>query len=347
MSEPSVVADGLTSVREVRVDDGRAGRLLYVSWAPHCSRSDHTARELGGRSSMVYAGWLGSHPATILVKYAVQAWQTWRLLRREQPAAVCVMSPPVLAALPVLAHAWRHGTRVAIDAHTCAFVLPRWRRLQWLQRLACRRAATTFVTNAHLAGVVQAWGAHATIVPDVPVVFDRIATPPRDPAFSITVVCSFASDEPIDAIFAAARLLPDVRFHMTGDASALTHEARHARPDNVTLTGFLPVDAYAGLIVAADAVLDLTTDDHTMLRGAYEAIYQGVPVVVSDWPILREAFARGAVHVANDPEAIAAGIGRMRDDHGRYRDEAVHLAEEKRTRWAVTRRQILERLSLD
>src|SRR5262245_29371383 len=28
-------------------------RITYISWAPHCSRSDHTARELGGTSHMV------------------------------------------------------------------------------------------------------------------------------------------------------------------------------------------------------------------------------------------------------------------------------------------------------
>ena len=35
--------------------------ITYISWAANCSRSDHTARELGGVSHMVYLGWLGSH----------------------------------------------------------------------------------------------------------------------------------------------------------------------------------------------------------------------------------------------------------------------------------------------
>ena len=84
-------------------------RITYISWAPHCSRSDHTARELGGTSHMVYAGWLGSHPLTVGLKYAVQAWRTWRLLFRERPEAVFVMVPPpfgyATAAAAYVAHA--------------------------------------------------------------------------------------------------------------------------------------------------------------------------------------------------------------------------------------------------
>ena len=64
-------------------------------------------------------------------------------------------------------------------------------------------------------------------------------------------------------------------------------------PPNVTLTGFLSDEAYGGLVCGADVVMTLTTRDHTMLRGAYEAIYQGTPVIVSDWPLLREALRRG------------------------------------------------------
>ncbi|WP_396626770.1 glycosyltransferase [Luteitalea sp.] len=340
------MSDSTSTRRADSRDDSRraasASRgLVYVSWAPHCSRSDHTARELGGQSFMVYAGWLGSHPVTILPKYLLQAFATLRVLRRERPDVVCVMTPPVFAALPAFAYAWWRRTRVVLDAHTCAFVLPRWQRLQWLQRWACRRAVTTFVTNEHLASRVRAWDAHATLVPDVPIVFDAIRPWPRDERFTVAVVCSFADDEPVDAIVAAARLLPDVRLHVTGDASVLPRRVRDALPDNLVLTGFLPTEAYAGLIVGADVVLDLTTHDHTMLRGAFEAIFQGVPVVVSDWPILREAFPIGAVHVANEPDAIAGGIRAVQAEHERLRAEARVLSAEKRRRWDVTRAGIL------
>ena len=55
-------------------------RITYISWADACSRSDHTARELGGRSHMVYLPQLGSRPATILFKYIGQWFRNARIL---------------------------------------------------------------------------------------------------------------------------------------------------------------------------------------------------------------------------------------------------------------------------
>ena len=33
-----------------------------------------------------------------------------------------------------------------------------------------------------------------------------------------------------------------------------------------------------------DGILALTTHDHTMQRGACEAVSLGVPIITSDWP---------------------------------------------------------------
>src|SRR5262249_26555315 len=151
-------------------------------------------------------------------------------------------------------------------------------------------------------------GAHATIVPDVPVVFETPALFPRPRVPTIAAVCSFDGDEPTDAIFAAAARLPHVHFVMTRNHSALPHRLKRSLPPTVQLAGFPPTPESGGLLRAADAVLDLTTLDHTMLRGAYEAVYQGTPVIVSDWPLLREEFPIGAVHVDNSVESIVDAV---------------------------------------
>ena len=75
--------------------------ISYISWAPHCSRSDQTARELGGTSHMVYWEWLGSRLSTVWLKYIGQTIDTWRLLAREPCDAVFVMSPPPIAVIAV------------------------------------------------------------------------------------------------------------------------------------------------------------------------------------------------------------------------------------------------------
>jgi glycosyltransferase involved in cell wall biosynthesis len=319
-------------------------RVTYISWAESCSRSDHTARELGGRSHMIYLPQFGSRASTILFKYLGQWAKTAKVLREEQPDAVFVMSPPVFAALPAFLYAWRHGKGVVLDAHTAAFLHPRWRRLQWLQRALCRRARTTLVHNEHLFEVVQAMGAHATLVPDVPIVYERVERFDKPDAFSVAVVCSFNYDEPVAEILEAARMLPDVRFFMTGNPKHLAPELARALPPNVTLTGFISVQAYGGLLSGADAVMSLTTRDHTMLRGAYEAIYQGTPVVVSDWPLLRRFFDAGAAHADNSALGIAEAIQAIQRQPDDYRRGAAALRERKRQQWEATRRAIVARL---
>lgn len=324
--------------------DCRLPRITYVSWAESCSRSDHTARELGGRSHMIYLAHFGSKPSTVLLKYAGQWRATSRVLRAEQPDVVFVMTPPVVAAVPAFWYAWRNGKRVVLDAHTGAFLNRRWRYLHWLQRMLSRRAATTIVHNETLAALVRKAGGHATLVPDVPVLFEQVEPFSRPPGFTVAVVCSFNYDEPVAAIFEAAAQLPDVQFFVTGNPKHLPAYLKAALPANVTLTGFLSTPAYGGLLTDADAVMTLTTLDHTMLRGAYEAIYQGTPVIVSDWPILRESFSEGSIHVDNSPQGIVDAIRSMQAGLSAYREGARRLRERKLTRWQETRQAILGRL---
>jgi glycosyltransferase involved in cell wall biosynthesis len=319
-------------------------RVTYISWAESCSRSDHTARELGGRSHMVYAAKYGSRAATIVLKYAAQWRQTARILAAESPDAIFVMTPPLFAALPAFLYARRRRALVVLDAHTAAFAHPRWKWWQWAQRAMCRRAATTIVHNEHTAGIVRGWGAHATIVADVPVLFERIEPFARPPAMSVAVVCSFNYDEPLPEIIDAAAALPDVRFFVTGNPRHLAPELKARMPPNMTLTGFLSTEAYGGLITGADAVLTLTTRNHTMLRAAYEAVYQGTPVIVSDWPLLRESFPEGAEHVDNSAAAIARGIRAMQADLLPYREGAARLRTVKQQRWSATRAALVSQL---
>lgn len=294
---------------------------------------------------MVYAPQYGSKPSTILFKYLAQWRATVRILRQEQPDVVAVMTPPLIAGLATLGYARRRGAALMLDAHSAAFLHPRWKHLQWLQRWLCRRAATTLVHNDHIAELVRRAGGHVTIVPDVPIEFPDIERFARPVDFTVVVVCSFNYDEPVDAIFAAARLTPDVRYFVTGNPKHLSPRLRDDVPSNVTLTGFVSVPVYGGLLTDADVVMTLTTRDHTMLRGAYEAIYQGTPVIVSDFALLRDEFPSGALYVDDDAERIADAVRHARRTLIDLRQGARALSERKRARWNETRASIAAHLA--
>jgi glycosyltransferase involved in cell wall biosynthesis len=282
---------------------------------------------------------------TVWLKYLKQALRTFRILSGEQPDVAFVMSPPVFAVATTWLWCRLYRRRYVVDAHTAAFLHPRWRHFQWLHDALCRRAETTIVTNDHLAERLRRSGSHPTIIRDVPVAYGNSARFERGAEFSVAVVCSFNYDEPIAQILSAAEELDDVRFYMTGDVADMDVSSPRKVPRNVTLTGFLPVDAYGSLLAGADAVLTLTTRNHTMLRGAWEAIYQGTPVIVSNWPLLRESFPTGAIHVDNSSEQIVGAVGEMRREHAQYKAEAIALCEEKREAWLSTKAALLAHLT--
>jgi hypothetical protein len=308
-------------------------KIAFISWAEYCSRSDNIARELGGSSHMVYCRSLGSNIFTVWLKYIIQFFKTQHVLLTIRPQVVFVMTPPVFAVLSVYFYSFFKKISYIIDAHSAAFLLPRWKYLQWLQRFLCRRAITTIVTNEHLAVHIESGGGQATIIRDVPVIYDITEQFSTGDKFSIAVVCSFNYDEPIEEIFEAARQLPDVQFYMTGNPKDMAPALSSVVPENVMLTGFLSNSAYMSLLTKADAVMTLTTRDHTMLRGAYEAVYQGTPIIISNWQLLRNAFHQGAIHTDNSKAEIVSAVREMQIHHDLYKANVLKLREKKYEEW--------------
>lgn len=268
-------------------------------------------------------------PAKYAHQAAVTVWRLWRV----RPRVVFVQSPPSFAAWLAALYATLTGARVVVDAHSDAMLTPYWTRPRRVNRWAARRVAATLVTNEHFAARLRAWDATALVVPDVPSTF-AVGTPPaRDERFLLTVVNTFAPDEPLAAIVAAVRELPDVDVRVTGSLQRAPGWVRDGTPANVTFTGFLPDEDYHALLAGSDAVLCLTTRDHTMQRGACEALHLGTPVITSRWPLLQSYFDEGTVHVTADAAAIRDGIERLRADLDGHRTGIARLRTRRRDEW--------------
>lgn len=323
-------------------------RLVFISWAPYCSRSDNIARELGGVSYMVYFPSFGSNYGTILLKYLCQGVKTLYLLLRDRPRSVICMSPPVFALIPV----WLYSTIMPgrgylIDYHTAAFTMRIYQRLYFLQRFFARRARVNLLTNQHLAGIVSGWGGRTLLVSDVRVRFARIERPPMlGPGFNVTFVSRYSPTEPLQTVYDAARTLDAEGVHIlvTGDLRDAPAEAIAGCPSNVTLTGFLPEEQYAGLLRDSDAVLCLCTNDNTMQRGAYEAMSVETPLVLSDWRLLRETFSSGTAYVDNSADGISAGIRAVRANLPAYQQGIRELKARRSAAWETTVRQISQHI---
>lgn len=301
-------------------------KIIFLAWEKYHARTELLARALGAQVRYQYR--LGRVSGLrLFAKYALQAVDTVRVLLRERPEAVIVQVPPVFPALlAVLYAALARGTRVILDAHSGSFFSRKWAWSLPLLRWCARRARLTVVHMPSLLPVVQGWGARTL---EVGYVFEPEPPTPADyplgPGTHIAVPSSFNADEPVALIFQAAAQVPDVQFHLTGDARRLPASMRDTKPANIHLTGYLTVPAYQGLLRQADAVLALTTQDQTFQTGGAEAAWLGRPLIISDWPELRRVFAHGAVFVAHTPEGLAAGVRRVQTDGARLEQEMGQL----------------------
>ncbi len=320
--------------------EGREAKWLFIDWVEECSRSDRIAEQLG--MQLVRHHKPRGNLFSLIGKYGLLTFRTLRDLFRLRPQTIVCMSPSPLTALPVWLYAKRTGARWAIDAHSGAFIGPPWERFSFLTRFFCRRADQTFVTNEHLAAWVEAAGGTAFILEDVPT-----ETEPPQPislpdGFHVVLAGSWTQDEPTDIVIAAARALPRITFHLTGNPKGPAGEhLLRTRPENVVLTGHLPRKDYLALVAAADAAIALTVRDHTMQRSAYEAIYLGTPVIVSDWPILRANFESGGVVTKNTVEDLIAAISRAEECIDALRRGALELRDAKLARWSRNQTHLL------
>jgi hypothetical protein len=83
----------------------------------------------------------------------------------------------------------------------------------------------------------------------------------------------------------------------------------------------------------SSAILTLTRQENTILRGGWEAMFAARPLITSDTAALRGYFTRGARFVDNTVEGIKAGIEEVLDHETEFESAMEGLRREKRLAW--------------
>jgi hypothetical protein len=289
-------------------DGGRPG-VAFIAWTPIVGRPEEIAAALGGEARCLYS--IDSRRrAAIPLRYLVDSARTISYLARRRPHALIVANPPIFPALIALAYTRLAGVRLLLDSHPSSFGLAGdelSRRLLPLHAWVARRAATTLVSAPALADIVRGWGARADIVHEARPAWRVEPTHAPGPRPLILFACIFSGDEPVADVVEAARRVPNVDIHITGDLRRSPPGLREAAPPNVRFVGFLKGPAYVRAIAEADAILALSTEPTSVMRTAHEAVWAERPLIISSGPQLEELFPF-AVQVPNEAEGIAEGI---------------------------------------
>ena len=151
--------------------------------------------------------------------------------------------------------------------------------------------------------------------------------------FNVAVISSFAYDEPLQIVFDAASQLPDVYFYITGDKKNADENLLIKKPDNVIITGFLDYDTYVDLLRKVDVIMDLTTENTSMVAGAYEAVALEQPLILTNWIPLKRYFNKGTLYIDNSSDDIRKAVLVARTRKEELSKEMHQLKIERTKEW--------------
>ena len=284
------------------------------------------------------------------VGYLVNSVRTLGILLREKPDTVWVqLAPTFLLYIAFLYKFTNKAIKVVADCHNSMFN-PLWLNLP-LARYLLEHCQIVLVHNDHVK-------AHAEEIGVAPERLAKLETRPAQVQCDSTgqasiyarpwvlFPCSFDSDEPIEAVFRAAELIPSVTIAVTGNTkrAAGRHDLSKI-PPNVSLLGFVPKERFNELLCNADLILGLTTSNNVQLSVANEAAGAQKPMVISDTKLLRSLFYKGAVYVkTTSAESIAHGIRTGLNELSTLTDDVKKLRIEREERWRAQADQIRARL---
>jgi glycosyltransferase involved in cell wall biosynthesis len=349
--------------------------IVFLAWAPFSGRAESISSRLGASlHTLSYKTRLKIYAP---VKYPLLFYKTLRLLVSERPSVIICQTPPIFCPLAAMFYAGINkgkNIRIIIDAHTATFEKP-WSLpiLNAITRLAVRNAKAVIVANEELKNIVyQNYGLMPLVLDDgVPQVdyesqdasqltvnrgskYDRQDLPAslsmqaqsrlnelEDEAvrtkFVFAVISSFASDEPIDEVIEAAKILAETTtFYITGDSSRLASRKLFdwkQTANNVIFTDFLNQREYISLLKKVDAIIVLTRRHDNMLSGAHEALALEKPLITSDWPPLRRYFSGGTVYVDNSVEGIVNAVKYVQLEKDQMKEEMQVLKQRKLDEW--------------
>ena len=271
---------------------------------------------------------------------------TISVIRKEKPDLIFVQNPSMILATIVCIYSLVSSVPVVVDRHTTFLLSQKYKQNPWLlykpsriifrllHRFTIKNACLTIVTNEFLANIVDKLGGRSYVLPDKLPQISEVEDIQLAGKRNILFITSFGHDEPILAVIESINQLTaeDVYVYITGKYQKLDSDLPQKVPKNVILTGFVTEEYFMALLRAADLVIVLTTADHCMLCGCYEAVAAKKPLITSDKDEMRSYF-EGAVFVDNSPKDITKNIDRVLENLPEHRARVKKLGVKLDKNW--------------
>jgi glycosyltransferase involved in cell wall biosynthesis len=308
------------------------GGTAVVFWGPHSVSTEMFARHLNATCYLIhYLSW--KKPWIAPLKYPPMWLKTWWVLFKQRPLAVLVINTPVFAPLCVFMYCRYAKIPFAMNVHGHTLGGRRWGWSRPLQQFLAKNATINLVGTTEYERIFESWGARKLFLEDPPPEIPSFDNLVLNGEFSVTVVNTFAGDEPLELILDSAQYLPDVRFFVLGDTRLAKKTFLGSAPQNVRFTGYLRGDQYWKQLISSNAIMTLTTNPYSLVSGGLEGMYVGKPLILSRQPALLEYFTKGTVFIDHTVDCMVDGVRQVRENELTLCRDSIMLAAEKRAKW--------------
>jgi hypothetical protein len=316
-------------------DNIRKTRIVFLVWDREGIRASGISKHIG--ASLYFL-------STSMLKHPLLFIKSLKILSKEKAHVIICQSPPITCAFIAMVYkylfAWESKPKIIIDVHTGAISRP-WSKT--VSKLIMKKASAIIIINKEQQVYLTRNYQLSPVVLEDPIPdFTDLLLKAKDQegyklnqksVFGVAVVSSFAFDEPLEAVFDAASQMPDVYFYVTGDEKNADKKLLIKKPDNVIVTGFLDYSTYIDLLHKVDVIMDLTTDEKSLVAGAYEAVALEQPLITSDWNSARRYFNRGTIYVNNSSDDIKKAITLSMTKKEELSKEMHQLKKERIMEW--------------
>lgn len=184
----------------------------------------------------------------------------------------------------------------------------------WIKRESFQSVDIAVVSNSEMIPDIKILNSNFVILPDK---IPNVVTSRRSNVNEkyCVFVCTYAVDEPLDDVIAAANSLDGtIKIFCTGKIPKKLRYLKDNPYENIVFTDYLRQEDYYHLISSADCILALTSENGCLQCAGYEALSTEVPVVLSNTTALKAYFEDAAIYVNHEVSSIVGGVIKAIDE---------------------------------
>jgi glycosyltransferase involved in cell wall biosynthesis len=321
----------------------KRNKAVFIFWGANSPPSEDFAKSLNAAYHKIH--YLQSKRALLApIRYIPMFLKTLWVLYKEHPSVVFVVNTPVFAPLCVWLYCRLADIPFVMDIHGHSFCGWKWAWCAPLQRILARHAMTNMIDHSEHLRIFNSWGAKISMMERPPIkppsTGEKLANASN--RFVVTLINTFAGDEPLEQVVKAANSLPDMLFFILGDATKAKKSLIQEAADNVIFPGYLLSDRYWTQLYSSNVIMTLTNTPFSLVAGGIEGMSVGKPLILSRQPALTDYFTKGTIFVEHSVESIVDAVKQTRAQEDHLKEEIAKLAIEKRERWNSERQKLFD-----